>query len=120
MEANIESLLTASYDDLLTRLGQELVGTGVRPQPRETLIEHAKQYLSTQADELRQAVCSNDAVQEVLSIPQSADRQLQLVTAVSDVLATILIGIPPFTIAVLIVRVGLDTFCAGDDLNASE
>lgn len=111
METNIKHLLSLSEDELLFRLGNDLVGTSARSEPRGALIQKAKEWLSNRSDDFRAAICSSAEVRAIRAMSPADDREVQLVAAVSDVLSTILVGIPPFTISVLLIRVGLDNLC---------
>lgn len=120
MEIEIKQLLSLPEDELLFRLGKEIAGTSARGEPRNLLIKRAKDWLSNRSGDFREAICSNPAVRTSLTMPPSSERQVALVMAASDALSTILIGIPPFTISVLLVRVGLDSLCKDFNTNAPE
>ena len=120
MQTDIKPLLLLPEDELLLRIGKEIVGTGARGESRNSLIRKAEDWLSSCSNDFRDAICSNPDVRAIMTMSPGHDRQLQLATAVSDVLSTILIGIPPFTIAVLLVRVGLDGLCEDFTTNAPE
>lgn len=118
MQPKITALLDLPEDELLFRIGRDIAGTGARSERREALIEKAQTWLASRSEDFRAAICPSNEVRSIMTMTSEEDRQVQLVTAVSDILSTVLIGIPPFTIAVLLVRVGLDSLCQDFTTNA--
>ncbi|GGN43903.1 hypothetical protein FHR83_008040 [Actinoplanes campanulatus] len=120
MAPDIERLLLVDEDDLLAQIGRDIAGASARSEPRAHLIKMARDWLSINSVQFRDAICANPAVRAAMKLSPGRERQLASVVAVSDVLASVLIGIPVVTIAVLLVRNGIDGLCADRALDASE
>ena len=107
----IESALNRTADDLLADIGQQLLPTSVAPRSREQAIQIAKNWIDKKRSTWAQHICENEKVQEIRKMTQSRERQILLVAAVADVIASIVVGVGPVTAAALLVREGLETLC---------
>jgi hypothetical protein len=103
--AEILALLERPRDSLLLELGAV---AGHDAFPRSPLQRGSEVYNALR-ESLRDSIC-NDA--RVLSLRDESNRRAELVAAIADIVATSTVGIPPFTVAVLIVRDGLPRLCA--------
>lgn len=106
--ARAQRLLAASDDELFQLLGTELSGTQALPLSPAELIERGRRWFSAQEDMLRATVCINPRV-KALTLENRDD--LALAAALADVLASLVLPVTPVTLAALIVRRGLKTFC---------
>jgi hypothetical protein len=73
-------------------------------------IEAGKKYFKSVEKELKKAVCNDFDWASKREDPSFSDT-VNLVTVLADFISAYLTGIPPFAIAVLLVRKGLDSFC---------
>ncbi len=76
----------------------------------EELIAAGKHWFRTHYTELQAAVCRSNFVDAYRSSKRTHDRVL-LVAAIADLIASITGGVTAISVAVLIVKEGLDTFC---------
>jgi len=111
MQKDVSKLFEISEEELLFHIGQDIMGRGARGESRDSLIQKAKDWMSSQSDVFRNEICSDTIFQSLMTISPIQDRQLQLVTAISDLLSSCFIGIPTITISVMLARVGLDKIC---------
>jgi hypothetical protein len=101
----LKAKLLLSDDTLLAEVGQSL-GKGATATDA---IRRGRQVLENLKRELKDKVCSNSAI--IASYRESDADAVRLVGAIVDVIAGALHGIPPATVAVLIYRAGLATYC---------
>jgi hypothetical protein len=105
MQDEIRAKLLLPDDDLLAEIGQSL-GKGAT---FTDAIKRGRQVLENLKHELRTKVCSNSKV--VACYKGSKKDNVQMVAAIIDAIAGALHGIPPATIAILLYRTGLTTYC---------
>lgn len=114
----VEDHLNDHEEDLLLLLGQTLVseGHGFGQKDPDRLRRFADRWIADRLDELRKTICPKAIVQTLL-----ADRpgvMLMEVTTVADALSA-LYGKPTASVvALILVRRGLGSLCAGDDHRA--
>ncbi|HWM54213.1 MAG TPA: hypothetical protein VNO20_02335 [Solirubrobacterales bacterium] len=100
----IDALFGRSRDSLLTELG----GAGLDVFPRSLLQRGADTYKAIR-ESLRETICRDP---RVIQLREDETHKPELVAAIADIVASSTVGIPPFTVAVLILRDGLPRFCA--------
>ena len=99
-------LLARDRDDLLTELGQ----VGFEITPRDALARGAAVY-ETMRSSLRTAICGDEGIRDVA---RDGNRTLEIAAALHDLLVPLTHGAPAATLAVLLVKDGLSSFCAKD------
>jgi len=121
----IESLLCADEYEVLGNLYEEVTGTKApgdvaRHKPGHGYIYYdltvrlfAALWFAEQREHLETVICREWDYCKRRNDFALQDR-VQLCAAVADVIAGSTIGIPPFSIAVLLVRLGLASFCGCD------
>jgi hypothetical protein len=103
----IEALQARPRQDLLL----ELSPIGHDAFPRAPLQKAEEAYRSIRKS-LRESIC-NDA--RVIALRTDASHKPELVAAIADIVAASTFGVPPFTVAVLILRDGLPKLCDEDE-----
>jgi hypothetical protein len=105
----VASLLDLDEAELLVRLADEVV-LGVGPLDPDRKRSVAQAWIDAQRERLRAAICGDLRIR-VLRETASDDR-VDLAAAVADLAATVTGKLAAATVAVLMVRTGLDNLCA--------
>jgi hypothetical protein len=105
MESPSPELLALSDDDLLASIGESLVGRSALPRSRAELIALGSAWFQANLSKIRELVCPH--------APQllKETNLEKLVTTIADMLAAAFFSVAPVTVAVLIVRVGVEKLC---------
>lgn len=82
----------------------------IRSVPSEELIERAREFLSTKRLQLQHAICNHQKIMAI-KVDEGETSNVTLITAVADLIASIVVGISPVTVAVLLVKKGLRNLC---------
>jgi len=111
--ARIRAMLEMSLDDLYAEVGREYASAQgqLLPKPPHRYVQIAKAWLSERREQLRAEICGSERVRKMLREPRGYDRVL-LASAVTDLVAGIVTGVAPATVAVLLVKEGVETLCA--------
>jgi hypothetical protein len=105
MEPPSQALLLLSDDDLLASIGESLVGRSALPRSKAELIALGRAWFQANLDKIREVVCPY--APELLK-----ETNLEkLVTVIADMLAISFFSVAPVTLAVLVVRVGVEKLC---------
>ncbi len=102
----INELLGRSRDELLLELAP--VGHDVFPRSPQ---RRAEELYRSIRESLRDVICNDP---RVIALRDDKSRKPELVAAIADIVASSTVGIPPFTVAVLILRDGLPKLCGGN------
>lgn len=110
-ENEIEALFVKSDDQLYIEIFEDLPleTLGAVEPPDHVKVQETKSWIDRKRGEICAAIRSDPTVSEHIS-GKKKDR-VTLVAAIADVLATLFAFIPIFSLAVLIVRQGIDEFC---------
>lgn len=107
LEEDIDQRLAWSEDQLYADLAAATTGAGLMPSALSERIQLGRARFAAIRDLVAAKVC-DPAVREQLAIESDSKK---LAVAVADILSTLLTGQPLVIIALLIAKVGLDTFC---------
>lgn len=110
-QQTVRGLLNKNLDELYVELGRELYGGAAFPSPLGQLGQVARVWLQTKRVEIARVVCPNATVRMLLSDEISTQDRLILVTAVADLIASVIIEVSPVTVGVLLVKEGLKALC---------
>lgn len=101
--------LSMTEDDLLKLLGSDLVGPQALPLRPTELAERGKRWLTAQRENLETQICSSESMRHfALGTTDSSAIAVEL----AKLLAGLLLPVNPVTLAVLIVKKGLKSFCS--------
>lgn len=104
----ILSTLSLTEEEMFEKIGIEISsGQDAFPPEKQELIRTGKRWWTHRKEHLLNSVCSSDVIK---SIFESGD-ELALVVAVLDLISGIVTGVSPATVAVLIVKLGLEKAC---------
>jgi hypothetical protein len=112
----INQLLEVETDALLRHVGDATVFRTLQARPitdseRETA---GRSWIQEHLHDLRRLICSSVLYQTYASSKRTQDR-VMLVAAIADLIASITSGLAAVSVAVLIVRESLISFCGGDE-----
>lgn len=114
-------LLDMSVEDLIRQVGRDVTfveavsggrrtGVGYAAPSAEDAYEAGKRWLASREASLRKLICDDWDYCGKRGDPSWSD-PVNLVYAVADLIASIYVGIGPFTVAALLSRQGLDRYC---------
>lgn len=78
-------------------------------EPPEKLVERGKQLLEKKYSLICDTLCGHPRVKDFISSDESDEAKLLLL--VCDVLSTISIGLPPFYVSAILVKIGIRRMC---------
>jgi len=106
------SILGRSINDLYRSIGHSLVeGRKFASPPNDaTLIRRAKLWLSEHRNDLKMAICQSATVHALLR-RNSTEREVVLLTAIADLITSLVAPISPWTVAALLIKEGLHRLC---------
>jgi hypothetical protein len=107
----ISMLLETDLDELYSALGKEVAGPGMTRGTRN-LRKLGREWLKAKREQLSAAVCHDPKVRALCEDGKKGGRII-LVAAVTDLVASLVVGVSPVTVAVLLVREGLTSLCEG-------
>ena len=109
----ITRLKSLSDDALLGELGSVLSkkkgGLQARPPSLKKLIQEANNWLKAERQKLQAAICNDPRIQQIATSEAGATEKLTRVVA--DVVSSITIFVPAGTVAEILVRDGIPTYC---------
>jgi hypothetical protein len=102
--SDLEKLSVSELEaDLATGIGT--MGPGVSP------VQAARQWLRAHSDQIHRRVCEEGKWCEFAKSHRRSEF-IEIVAALSDLLATLAGSIPVYTLSALLFRQGLDTYCS--------
>lgn len=107
--ADEESLI--NQNELLLDLGKQLAlnsERGLLPKSDNELMNDARLWFENKLISFRSALCGSTGLREAAENEDLAT----LASAVADLIAGILIGVTPITVAYLLIHYGLDQLCS--------
>jgi len=113
--AHIRTMLEMSLDDLYAEVGRDYASSQGQLLPKHPgqYVQIAKAWLSEQHEQLRVVICSSERIRQMLRESRGYDRVL-LASAIVDLIAGIITGVAPATVAVLLVKEGVETLCVAE------
>lgn len=113
MHEEIERALAQTPDALLAQLGGELLrgGLQVEEPTDEEKREEALHWLQGRQD-LRGRICGS-ALRSVLRGGTRPHDLVLVAAGLADLIGSLTLGVSPITVAVLVAKLGLDSYCEG-------
>lgn len=108
-ETQIKQLMAKDSAELYAELGRSILGRPAFPVPIKELIRAGKAWLKLRREEIKQIVCSDEVHQVVNGKEHKSE--LELAVLIANMIAVKLTAIPAGTLAVILVREGLTSFC---------
>lgn len=98
-----------SEDELLEDLGRELAASDLEALPKSlaALRLRAEVWLTEQRDDFQSQICNSERIRWM-----AEHKEAGLVTAIADLIAALCIGVSPITVAYLLTRRGITSFCS--------
>ena len=106
--ATPEELIEASCDELFAALGAQVAPPQALPGSLEELVDKGRHWFGKNRERLMKLICRD----EVIETLNASRDDIALLIAVADLLSDALKGVAPFTVAALIVKIGLLEFCS--------
>ena len=109
----ISNMLQLSPEQLYVVLGNALTGhvENISPDDEHFQAKIGQAWFASNLKTLQQAVCGSPSIRSIMKDERVEDRIL-LVSAIVDLLLGVSGIVSPVTVAVLIVKEGLETFCS--------
>ena len=116
MENNaIHELLAEPLDEITIKIGIELdelrQTRRAFPPTKPELKELAEKYIDRIWSDLKGAICNEENLRSI----KKHQTEIGIVSAISDLIASVIVGISPITVAVLIYMYGIDNICTVDE-----
>lgn len=108
-------LAQMSQDDLYESLGKHLTMRQAFPLTKPQQVERGKQWFTAKLTTLRTNICPK--VPQILT--KDSDEKT-LILSIGDIIATVVIGVPPLVVSALIVKIGVKTFCQGPPVQSAK
>lgn len=113
-QKEIERLASLSDDALFIELGRAIhkhnePGLQVRPPNIKKLIQIARDLLNKENERIRQAVCTNEVIREIVTNEPSSKEKV--IRVLADVIGALITYIPAGTVGEIIMRDGLPNYC---------
>lgn len=107
---DINSLLGLSETELLTLIANDLEeGEHVLPSNMKALIRKSEIWVKNKSNELQNIICQN---QNIKNLVRGDSSETDIIAALIDVIAPYVIGISPATLAVLLFKKGMKSYCS--------
>jgi len=108
LSQEILSTLSLCEEEIFEKIGAEISsGQDAFPPGKQDIIKIGKRWWTHNRERLVTNVCRSEVIKSVL---ESGD-ELALVSAILDLICGIVTGVSPATVAVLIVKLGLEKVC---------
>jgi hypothetical protein len=106
-------LLDMSEDDLLLEIDRELspAGLWIDTRPIGERVANGRKWLALRRTALTAKLCSSAARASLKEAAEGPGNGALLI-AVADMIAGVVVGISPFTVAALLIKLGLDRLCS--------
>lgn len=111
---DIERLLDQTEDDLYANIGRSQVrrgGLAVAPRSDEELVDDGKEWFAQQRTAIAERICGSHTVRVYLESDRVMNRII-IVASIADLISSIATGISGLSVAVLIIKEGLETLCS--------
>jgi hypothetical protein len=110
----MQDAINTSADKLYEDIGRSIsVGIDLGEVDPEELRERGIRWFAKRKKELQEKVCNGYIAEVVLQEGRSWDQTL-LLAAVADLIASLVVGVSPITVAALILKEGLHQFCSNN------
>lgn len=111
----IKALELKSVEELYEILGEQLLSKtlGADEFSDEEKSEEAIEWEKQQEVSLRKAICTSSVYRAWVENPRGWD-WIMITAGLADVIAPVVVGVAPLTVATLILKKGLDNFCANN------
>jgi hypothetical protein len=116
-EPEMRKLLGSSEEYLLQNLGQDLMGPQAFPMPVRELVEGAERWLGAQTSYLQTHICNKNVLRKAVT---ESDDSVSIVIELVNLLTSLVLPVNPITLAVLLTKRGLKSFCASQWTKAND
>src|SRR5581483_4740967 len=99
----IDDLFSQDTDNLYAEVGRQLAGEQLFTLPPGRLIEIAQRWLNDKRSQITEKVCPSDVVMLLTSEEPTTQNRVLLVTSVADLISSLVFGVSPVTVSVLLI-----------------
>ena len=107
----IQKLLDMEIDEIYEELGRQLQKQSAFPLSRKELIRFGKSWVHSRRSELTEIICESNEIKKLVVSKAKIQNRITLITAIIDLISSLISGIAATTIAVLIVKEGVYSLC---------
>ena len=111
MQEDIEKLLSLDNESLYLEIGNKLTGKGAFPFDKKYVTKLAKNWMREKRQHLAEILCDDKNIRELIR-NQNKQNRILLITAIADLISSIISIVPAVTVAVLIVKEGFESLCS--------
>ena len=101
--------IDSSLNEILINIGNEISGLNAFPKSKEDFLNIGKKWLELNKQKLKERLCGNHQLQEIL---KSKEEDVEVASAIADIISSLAISIPPFTVSLLVLKYGLGKLCS--------
>lgn len=103
----ILSNLSLNEEELFQQIGTEFSSSDAFPPSKQDLIKVGKRWWTHNKERLVTSLCSS----EVIKTTFDSGDELALASAILDLISGLITGVSPITVAVLVMKLGLEKIC---------
>jgi hypothetical protein len=113
-EQDLSGILALSEADLFLEIDRQLspIGFFIDTRAIDKRVESGRNWFQERRARISKNVCSSATLARLREAGDSQGK-VALLVALADLIASICIGVSPFTVAAIILKLGLDRFCTG-------
>ena len=114
LSEQIEDLTNQSNEKLFELIGISMLGASLSASPSDDQVKQARglglTWYEGYRGRIKSAVCQSDFVRQYLDSERVKSR-IEIIGALADLISPLITGLAGFSVAVLIFREGIETFC---------
>lgn len=110
-DKEIQAKFELNIDGLLLEIGSDLDRKSILPRKPSEIIEIADIWFKKKRNQFATIVCGNEKIKRLQDSSNEVNQNVFLAAAVADLISGAITGVSPITVAVLIVKKGLDSIC---------
>lgn len=108
--SDINRLKDLSADELFFELGGSLIGRQAAPVPEDEQRSTGRRWFEAKRELLQSIICNSEKVRR--QHERLAAEGTTVIAAIADLVSGVCVGVSPFVVSALVVKHGLDSFCA--------
>ena len=105
-----EELFRLDKEDLLFEFGKLIASRQLVPLRREECIDNARKWFLNNHNKVKKLVCT-ERMARCFALESRAKTRIELVAAIVDAVSALITGVAAATLAVILIRSGLNEFC---------
>lgn len=98
-------------EDLLLEIGTDISGKTLLPKNPSELIKIADIWYKKTTTKIAPIVCNNERIKKIQDTKSDTNQNVLLAAAIADLITGVITGVSPITVAVLVIKKGLNSIC---------